>query len=157
MAAENASYIETLDYLRGQAKKAVHGLSAVELDRAPLPSDSNSPGVLLAHMAGSEGFWIHQVVGGLDAGRDRDAEFRSKGSSTAELEALLDRAGETTRRVLGSISPDELDQAVQARPGEPSVSRRSAVLHAIEHMAQHLGHLELTVQLLAARSEELRS
>ena len=48
------------------------------------------------------------------------------------------------------LSGDDLDQTKTAKPGEPPVSLRYAVLHQIEHMGQHLGHLSLTAQLYSA-------
>ena len=115
----------------------------------PSAADTNSVGVLVAHTAGAESFWIHQVVGGIDVGRDRDAEFATKDSSSAALQALLSRTGDTTRKVL-SGGPD-LDKVVVPRPGESPSSLRYSVVHMIEHMGQHLGHLGLTKQLYAAR------
>ena len=151
MSAEIEAYIEQLDYLRGEVKQALDSLQPEELDQAPLPSDTNSPGVLVTHMAGSESFWVHQVAGGMDVERDRDAEFRSAGASAADLAATLDRTGDKTRQVLRGLSGDDLDRTAQARPGEPPVTTRYAVLHALEHMAQHVGQLALTVQVLHAQ------
>ena len=152
MSTETQAYIERLDHLRNEAKKVIQGMSSEELNWVPLPADTSSPAVLATHFAGSEGFWVHQVAGGVDVHRDRDAEFAARVSTAAELEALLERTGETTRQTLQRLSGDDLDQSAQGIRGE-TVTRRYAVLHAIEHLGQHLGHLSLTKQLYAARRQ----
>lgn len=150
MATESEAYIDRLDYLRNEIKKAIGDMSVEALNWTPLPEDTSSPCVLATHIAGSESFWIHQVVGGKNVDRDRDSEFKARGNSVAELEAMLDRASQTTRNVLQGLSSDALDQAREVRPGEAPVSLRWAILHLVEHMGQHLGHIALTKQLYAA-------
>ena len=151
MTTEAQAYIERLDYLRNEVKKEIHGMSTEELNWAPLASDTNSACALATHIAGTEGFWIHQVVGGRDVPRDREAEFATRDSSVAELETLLDRTAQTTRNLLQDISRDDLGQTREPRPGAELVSLRYAILHTIEHLAQHLGHIALTKQLYAER------
>ena len=150
MGSESAAYIELLNALRTEVKDLIEGMGPDQLNWAPLDDDTNSPGVLVAHIAGSESFWVHQVVGGMDVNRDRDAEFAMRASNAADLQGHLDRIGETSSHVLMPLSGDDLDQTKTARPGEPPVSLRYAVLHQIEHMGQHLGHLSLTAQLYSA-------
>lgn len=149
MSAETDTYIKVLDALRQDVAETIDDMDAKALDWAPPAADTNSAAALAAHIAGAESFWIHQVVGGIDIGRDRDAEFATRGSSSADLQALLRKTGETTREVLGG-DPD-LDKVVVPRPGEPPSSLRYSVVHMIEHMGQHLGHLALTKQLREAR------
>jgi len=151
MTTEDEAYIERLDYLLNEVKNVIQGMSQVELNWTPLATDTNSPCVLATHIAGSVGFWVHQVVGGIDVHRDRDAEFVAKAASAAELEALLDRAAQTTRNVLQNLSGDDLSQTKDVRPGQPPMSLRGAVLRSISHLGEHLGHLTLTKQLYAAR------
>jgi hypothetical protein len=151
MSAEIEAYIESLDSLRRAATEVIRGMSAEELGWAPLAADTNSPTVLATHMAGSEGFWVQQVVGGIDVRRDRDAEFVARDSTAAELEAMLERTGRTSRDVLRGLSGTDLGDTRPARTGEDPVSVRHAILHQIEHMALHLGHLALTHQLYEAR------
>ena len=149
MSAETDTYIQVLDALRQEIAETIDGMNAGALDWVPPAADTNSVAALVAHTAGAESFWIHQVVGGIDVGRDRDAEFATTGRSSADLQALLRKTGETTREVLNG-DPD-LDKVVVARPGEPPSSLRYSVIHMIEHMGQHLGHLGLTKQLYEAR------
>jgi len=57
--SEIEAYIAQLDSIRGEAVETVRGMSVEELGWTPLAADTSSPTVLVTHMAGSEGFWIH--------------------------------------------------------------------------------------------------
>lgn len=151
MAGEIETYAERLDALRREVAEAIHDMGADELNWAPTADETNSPAALVAHIAGSESFWVHQVIGGLDINRDRDSEFRTRAADSAGLEDLLLTTGETSGAVLRKASGEDLSRTRTARPGEPPVSLRYAIVHQIEHMSQHLGHLTLTKQLYAAR------
>ena len=151
MSAETEAYIHELDQLRGEVAKAIHGMATDGLNTAPLPHDANSPVVLATHIAGSERFWVHQVVGGIDVHRDRDAEFVARAESPADLERVLEITGNTSRDIIRGLSDDDLGKTKTARAGEEPVSLRSAILHQMAHMAQHLGHLDITKQLYNAR------
>jgi uncharacterized damage-inducible protein DinB len=151
MSGEIEAYVGQLDSIRGEAAETVRGMSVEELGWTPLATDTSSPTVLVTHMAGSESFWIHQVAGGIDVGRDRDSEFAALPTVSAHLVAALERAGETSRGVLRGLSGTDLDEKRPSRPGQDPVTIRYAILHQIDHMAQHLGHLALTHQLFLAR------
>ena len=151
MSAEIEAYVERLDHLRAAIVEAIRGMTAEELDWTPLAADTNSPAVLATHVAGSERYWLHQVIGGVDVRRDRDAEFAARATGSAELEAVLERTGQTSREVLRGLSTEDLDETRATRPGQDPVSIRYAVLHQIDHLAEHLGHLSLTHQLHSAR------
>ena len=75
MTTETEGYAEWLDHLTDEVKKAIQGMSAGELEWTPLEDDTNSPCVIATHIAGTVAYHIHQLVGGIDVGRDRDAEF----------------------------------------------------------------------------------
>ncbi len=152
MSTETNAYIERFDYLTDEFKNALQGISAQELDWVPLPTDSNSPCVLATHAAGTQRGWIHQVVGGIDISRSRDAEFATKGATLDELVALLDRTASTTRTVIDGLSTADLHKVHETADGQ-RVSTRWAILHTLEHIAQHLGHLTLTRQLYAGNND----
>ncbi len=151
MSTETDAYIERLDYLIDELKNALQGISAEELDWVPLSADSNSVCVLATHAAGTQSGWIHQVVGGIDISRSRDAEFATKGATHDELVALLNRTASTTRTVIDGLSTADLHRVHETADGQ-RVSTRWAILHTLEHVAQHLGHLTLTRQLYAQKN-----
>lgn len=147
MPTEAEACIERLDYLRNEVKKELRDMTPEALNWRPTPADTNSPYAIANHIAGIEAQWIHQFVGGLEIQRSREAEFAAKGNSVADLNAMLDRAGDTTRRVLRTLSAEDLAKTKSPAPGREQLSYRWVVLHTIEHMGQHLGHLSLTRQL----------
>lgn len=151
MSTETDAYIERFDYLTDEFKKALQGISTEELDWAPLSVDANSATVLTTHVAGTQIGWVHQVVGGMDITRDRDAEFATRGATLDELEALLNRTASTTRTVIDGLSTADLHKLHETADGQ-RVTTRWAILHTMEHIAQHLGHLTLTRQLYAQKS-----
>lgn len=153
MDAEIEEYIKVFDYMRGEVKKAIQGMGPEELNWTPLPQDTNSAAVLLTHLAGAESFRIHQVVGGTDIGRNRDAEFQARAGSVAELQALLDRTAAKSTEVLRKVSAGDLDRVVTARQGEAPASLRWNILYNIQHYGQHLAAISLTRQLYAARGK----
>ncbi len=153
MVTEAEACIERLDYLRNEAKKELRGMNAEALNWRPGAPDTNSPAAIVTHMCGTEAQWIHEFVGGLAVQRSREAEFAVKGASIQDMEGLLDQAGETTRRILRNLSSQDLDKLKQPSQGREMISNRWAVLHTIEHLGQHLGHLSLTKQLQRAQAK----
>ena len=150
MATEAEVFIDRFENIHDEVKGALQGMSAEELNWSPTDSETNSPCALATHIAGTEGMSIHQVIGGIDIHRDRDAEFAAKDSTVADLVALLDRTLETSRRVLGGLSADELGATREFRAGEPPVQVRWVLVNLIGHLGQHLGHLSLTKQVYEA-------
>ena len=151
MDSEIQAYVEMLDYMRNEVKKAIQGMTTEELNWMPLPKDTNSASVLVTHLAGAESFRVHQVIGGTDIGRNRDAEFQAKARSVAELVALLDRTGGRSRAALAKVRSADLDIVTTAREGEAPASLRWNILYNIQHYGQHLAAISLTRQLYAAR------
>ncbi len=139
--------ILSLETMHERLRKALEGLSAETLDRVPV-AGANSIAVIVAHMTGSELGWLH-VAAGRPFERDREAEFRVRGKSAEELRALVDRAT--------SLAPELVREATRdfaaRRPTRDGreVSAAYAVVHALDHLAEHVGHVELTRQLLDAR------
>jgi uncharacterized damage-inducible protein DinB len=151
MTPELEHYQAAFERLHADAARALEGLPAAALNWRPLEGDesTNSLAMTAAHMAGSERFWVGEVAGERPAHRDREAEFHVTAGSAGDLTALLDQALAVSRESLGSLAPAKLDETVTTR--DRTVTRRWAVLHAIEHIAVHLGHMQLTRQLWLAR------
>jgi uncharacterized damage-inducible protein DinB len=148
MATEIEGYLAVLEDLRGQVKKGLEGLDREALDWRPISEKgglfTNSLGAIATHLAGSETFWMKEIIAGQTVPRDREAEFTVKGTGVTELQSKLDRAGRATKEVLTSLSPSQLDEERKLRDRKLTV--RWAILHVIEHTATHLGHIQLTRQ-----------
>lgn len=111
---------------------------------------ANSPYVLVTHALGALEWWTGHMVCGHPSSRDRAAEFGA-GGTVAEL---VD-ATEAAKARLRAIAP-ELAAAttiagtpVTTIPLDGEWTIGACLIHAYEELAQHLGHLEITVDLLA--------
>lgn len=149
MVPEVQEFADRLDEIRRQAREAIQDLDQRGLNAAPLDQDTSSPAVLVHHMAGVERFWLRQIIGGVDIGRSRPTEFAATAATVADLEALLDEAGRTTRKVLSELSAAQLQDTRDAR-GEPR-SVQWCLLSMMDHLSGHVGHLQLTRQLYDRR------
>ena len=149
MTKEIEGYLSILENLRGQVKKGLEALDQEGLDWRPIPGkdnlSTNSLGAIATHLAGSETYWMKEIIGGQPIHRDREAEFVAKGAGVLELQERLDKAAQATKVILSSLSPSGLDEERQFR--DRKVSVRWGILHVIEHTATHLGHIQLTRQL----------
>ena len=77
-------YLERLSTLHDGFKTAVHNLPPEALDWQPGP-DMNTFNVIISHVAGSERFWIGDMVGQDPSGRVRAEEFQQKGLTAVTL------------------------------------------------------------------------
>lgn len=115
--------------------------------------DMNTLSVLVVHTIGAERYWIGDVAGQEPSGRVRASEFESPGMSAAEL---LERARETlahSQLVLSRLTASDFEALREVGEDGRRVTVAWAVLHALEHTAIHVGHIQLTRQLWDQRTE----
>ena len=144
-------YLERLQDLHAGIQKELADLPVEALDWVPAEG-MNSLSVLVVHLTGSERYWIGDVVMGESSDRDRDAEFRASGLDVGALNQRLDDAFNYARAALERLDLADLDrQCLSPRSGK-HFSASWALLHALEHTAIHLGHIQLTRQLWNERS-----
>lgn len=151
MSAELQHYWLFLDDQHRQIEQLIAGLPPEALDWRPVDGEgeaTNSLAVLVTHTLGAERFWVAEVLGGQSLSRDRDAEFRVSGLDAAALRADLVWTEGLLRDVLTTTPAERLEASVTVR--ERTVTCRWAVLHALDHTALHLGHMQLTAQLWRA-------
>jgi uncharacterized damage-inducible protein DinB len=117
----------------------------------PVDEDTNSVAALVVHCCGVCEYWLGHVGLGRSSTRDRDAEFRA----TATVDEL---------RSMVSARIDQNHQDVREldlRGAVPGPSPRdelpvgdvdaSIVLHVVEEVFQHLGHMDVTADAVLAR------
>lgn len=141
-------YLNRLNDLRGDMMRLIQGLSAEELNWRPLDpalGDTNSLAALAAHLAGSERWWIGELVGEIPANRNRPAEFLTVADSWQPLVAGLQASAELTRQVAERLTTAGLDKPCQAFGH--IFPARWAFGTQLEHYGQHLGDAMLTYQL----------
>src|SRR5262245_41250586 len=152
MATEAETIAAKIDELARQALAQLEELPAEALNRTLALPETNSLYALATHLAGAGEFWTVTMVGGRDIPRERAAEF----SATGTLEALRERY----ERWLGAMHEDldalpnaELERVLivvgpRAWMDGNTLTVRESLLHALEHTALHLGHIQLTRQIL---------
>lgn len=111
----------------------------------------SSPFALVTHILGACEWWVgHMVVGDIST-RVRDDEFTASGT-IADLEAAvagwLDLLAQRKPAIALATELAGTPQTQQPLQGEWTVG--AALIHAYEELAQHLGHLEITADLLLA-------
>ena len=145
MDAFMIDFADRLSAMHTSINKAIEGLPAEALNWVPGP-EMNSLAVLIAHTAGSERFWIGDIAGLEPSDRNRAAEFQTIATSPADLSALLDTALAHSQSVFGRLTRDDLTVLRDVPGRERPLSVGWALLHALEHVAVHTGHIELTRQ-----------
>ena len=139
---------EALDGYERICRRLGDDLVAAPLAEVP---GSNSAFALVAHVCGVMGFWGRTTNRGIPVARDRAAEFTATGTVEEAL-ALLDAA---RVRLHEDVAAAEADRPPADPPGErlePEYATQGDVLlHVYEELAQHLGQLEVTRDVLLAR------
>ncbi|MEA2579833.1 MAG: hypothetical protein QOE83_725 [Actinomycetota bacterium] len=143
---------EELDEALDELRTVVVGLDRDSLNRLPLPQDTNSLAVLVVHGVASTRSWLSLATGAPFPDRDRDAEFRTVVEDPAVFLAEFDAAAEACRELL---SPEVVFDPAREGTGpwrvrelaSENVSAAAALLHALAHLNEHVGHAQLTRQL----------
>lgn len=138
-------YIERLNDLYDDFERALDGLPQAALDWVPGP-EMNSIAVLIAHTAGSTTYWIGDVVGRGVTQRVRAREFETHDLTSAVLRQQLADAVADAEATVVSLTEQELSQLRTAPGRDEQYTVAWSLLHALEHMATHLGHVQLTRQ-----------
>ncbi len=148
----------------GELRAAVEGVPAEALNWRPAGEETNSIAVLATHVLHSTRSWLAIAVGAPLPERDRPAEFlateddpgallRLVDEMSAQCTVLLRDAGEVdwsaTRKTHARPAQKAEDGSWQ--PGVEEVPAAYAILHALEHLGEHVAHCSLTRQLWEAR------
>jgi hypothetical protein len=119
---------------------------------ADLPG-ANSPYQIVFHCCGMLEWWTREAILGGSVRRDRAAEFVATGT-VDELRARVAQVTTQLRADLSQIEPDEPLRGGQADYGGTPIaaSAQGALLHVLEELAQHHGHLEITRDVIRGQS-----
>lgn len=156
MIKEIQGYLTTLNELQDQIKILLEGLPQEALDWRPIQAEgelaTNSLAAMVTHVAGSGTYLIKEVIGRQPIHRDREAEFLTRGMNASTLKARLDAAAKVIEEVLSPLTVSQMEEDRKYRDRTATV--RWVILHVIEHTAQHVGHMQLTRQLLMAKNRK---
>jgi hypothetical protein len=148
----------TLDDFEVFCRRSFAGVLAVAdrlgdelINERPRAIAGSSPYGLVIHILGACEWWVGHMVAGDESSRVRDDEFIATGT-VAELHLAVDAWLDslTARRPALDAATEltEIPQTQTPLAGEWTVG--AALIHAYEELAQHLGHLEVTADLLLA-------
>ncbi|MBT0568090.1 DUF664 domain-containing protein [Williamsia sp. CHRR-6] len=134
----------------------VRELGDDQINRRPALPGANSPYVIVFHSVAATRFWLGTVIGGEQIPRDRAAEFTATGS-VADLQQLVDSL---VARIVEWVTV-ALTEGVRDRSGVGSTRRHQIATatpewmlsHVIRELAQHLGQLELTRDVLVGSAQ----
>jgi len=145
-----ADHWKTIEGLHLDIFEIVEPLSDDEINWRH-PALSNTIGILLRHISGSECHWIAEVVGGRPIERVRDAEFEHEYLRKAPQVEALRGALSLVKEVLEQTTPDDLRQVVSGewRRKPYSYTKGWALLHSVQHTAYHLGQIQLFIKMAA--------
>src|SRR5436305_3756294 len=117
---------------------------------APDLPGANTPFQLVFHSCGMLEWWTREAILGEPVGRDRAAEF----AATGTVEQLHARVEQVVRQLTSDLPRIDRDAPLRGPyadyGGTPiAESAGGAMLHVLEELAQHHGHLEITRDLVS--------
>jgi hypothetical protein len=137
----------TLDGMESAAGK----LDESRLNIRPDLPGANTVFQLVTHSTAACEYWVSHIVCGRVTARDRDAEFQASGTAADLRAAILGLRSllEELRPALETVSELGNEPQTQTPLGQPWTVG-AALIHAYEELAQHLGHIEITADIVAA-------
>ena len=134
-----------LEHLRESAIFKVEGLDAAQLRWRPSPT-ANSLGVIVVHLGYTERLWLRAIW----AGEQMDLGWRAHmfelpdGWGVEDAVAFYRAESARADAVLNQATSFDLPSRGDFRP----TTLRWAVFHLIEEAARHVGHMDITRELL---------
>ncbi|MGW8143837.1 MAG: DinB family protein [Anaerolineales bacterium] len=148
-------YLKNLEELHQDVLNAIRDLPQEALDWTPLPG-ANSINVLVTHIAGAEKFWLGDVVAGEPSGRDREAEFKAKGTDFEQLSSLLESSLAYAGNVFERLDVESLASTRVSPRTNKTITVSWSLGHTLKHTAIHLGHIQIMRDLLDERADKMK-
>ena len=151
-SSEIESFRTRFAYEFDRLLETINGLDDEAVNWRPPVPGANSLLVLVTHAVASAEEHVVGNAAGKTVVRNRDAEFATTGGSGH----LAARAAEVRRRIddaLGGLEgrlDEERDPPFRSWPGSRTTVR-DRLIHSVSHTAEHVGHAQLTRDLIAQR------
>ena len=138
---------------RDDMRAAIDGLSPDALNWRPAGDDTNSIAAMANHAVTSARTWLSVAVEAPLPDRDRPTEFDFTARDSGDLLAFVDGLFEDCLSLIDSSRT--VDWAALRKHWDPGrdieLFPAWALLHALEHLREHVGQMSLTRQLWEAR------
>ena len=139
---------------RDDLRAAIDGLPPDALNWRPAGHDTNSIAAMATHSLTSTRWWLSVAVDEPLPDRDRDSEFEALARDPTEL---LDFADRLFADCLALVDESRtVDWSALRSQGDPDTDIHLfaawALLHALEHLREHVGQMSLTRQLWENRA-----
>ncbi len=130
---------------------ALDRFSDESVNLRPHGDGTNSAAGLIVHACAAATYWFEHIGLGRPVERDRDSEFETT-ATVAELRGLLATTADRLDALAIDLDrgPTAIDHQLRVFLHGGDVSDGSLVLHAVEELFQHLGHLELTADAVCS-------
>ena len=149
---ERGTITAMLDYVRATVREKCEGLSQADARSAPLPtSPLMSISGLVSHIHWVEYSWFQtRFLGEPDEGpwTDEDPDREMHYALDTPIGELLDAYDAQSERYRALVAATDLDaRSAQAVRDDGHVTLRWILLHLIEEIARHNGHIDLLREL----------
>lgn len=139
-------YLNRFDDIFNQIEEAIVNLPTEGLNWVP-GEEMNSIAVLTIHALKSSRYWIGDMVLQDDSQRVREEEFIVKGAEVESLLKLLSETKEYLHNHINDYANKDFSQEVTTDDHQQNFTVGWCMLHALEHAASHLGHIQVTKQI----------
>ncbi len=167
MTTEIATYRQLFDEKYEELAQLLADLPAEALlwrpfEESPWQGPSSTLGLIIAHSVSSAVYLLRRAEYAMGRcewadvdGDEGQEEFGPANHDPAYLQARIQRTQAYVHQLLDSLSAVDLEQS-RAHPKRTNriFSARYDIIHAFEHMSQHIGHGQLTRQLWALQQSE---
>lgn len=152
MGAQIDRIMTMLELLAGDVLESLEDVPEDVLNKAIVIPEANSLFGLATHLKFAGQQLTLVAVDGRDIARNREAEFVSTGTF-AELKDGYDWWISEAHQLLDGMSDDELGRDLGSPPYRQGLNVESmtvgdVLIHAVDHTALHLGHIQVTKQFL---------
>ncbi|MBV9230530.1 MAG: DinB family protein [Chloroflexi bacterium] len=160
MATQARQFAIVLERIGHGVLAQLQSLPDTRLNQQLSLPETNSLFALATHLVGMSEFWVLALVGRQQLHRDRSAEFQATGTA-GELIQRYTQWLKDMHEVLDALPDPMMEQLVDppleyrdtGGLADGPVTVQDCLLHTVEHSALHLGHIQLTRQLLLSESE----
>jgi hypothetical protein len=117
-----------------------------------VPGITNSIGNLTQHLIGNLNHFIGATIGETGYVRNREAEFSERYYTKEELINELGKTSEMLRKVLGSLTNDQLEKTYPHEPFGYSMTTNHMITKLAGHLGYHLGQINYLRRIISEKN-----